>query len=419
MRREASTLSLGMASWGDPEDPSTASGWPASVLGALRGLVEEVIAVSDTPHGPAARAALAAGGLLGVRASDLRHPLAAKDRLWTVGRASRPYARARGRAVAASLCGGRALDGFVQNGGDYPAPAGLRMVTYQDSTVVQAVAAYPWKHLEGLSRGEIAGLVRRQGTAYRSAVGCCAFSHWTAQSIVTDYGIPEEKVHVVGLGTNDSFGGMGDGDRDWSRPRFLFVGFDWARKNGALVVEAFAKVRERFPEATLDLVGGHPRVMLDGVHGHGTLAMADAAERARLTALFAQATAFVMPSLHEPAGTVHVEAAAAGIPSIGTSNGGAATCIGEAGYVVDPSSQEELFEAMLALCDPATAARLGALGREHAQQFTWRKVAERLVRALEPPGVDLDGMAPFIQPGGPTAERRAAQPLAPGLGSAR
>jgi glycosyltransferase involved in cell wall biosynthesis len=396
MQRQASTLSLGLASWGDPEDPRTASGWPASVLGALRELVGEVIAVGDTPYRGTSRAALATGALLGVRPSDLRHPRIARDRLWTVGQRSAPYARARARAVASALGGAGALDGFVQNGGDYPAPEGLPMVTYQDSTVVQALAAYPWKHRQGLSPGEARGLIRRQRAAYESAVSCCTFSHWTAASIVSDYGMPAAKVHVVGLGTNDSFADLGEAERDWSRPRFLFVGFDWVRKNGDLVVEAFARVRERVPEATLDLVGGHPRVTLDGVSGHGTLAAVDPADRARLTSLFARATAYVMPSLHEPAGTVHVEAAAAGIPSIGTSNGGSATCIGEAGYVVDPDSPEQLYAAMLELCDPETASRLGALGREHARQFTWRKVAERLVRALEPPGVELDGLARYM-----------------------
>jgi hypothetical protein len=51
---------------------------------------------------------------------------------------------------------------------------------------------------------------------------------------------------------------------------------------------------------------------------------------------------------------------------------------------------------MLKLCDPSTTERLGALGREHAAQFTWRKVAERLVRALNIPDVDLTGYAAFL-----------------------
>jgi hypothetical protein len=42
------------------------------------------------------------------------------------------------------------------------------------------------------------------------------------------------------------------------------------------------------------------------------------------------------------------------------------------------------------------AAELGAAGREHAALLTWPKVAERLIRALRPPGADLDGLAEFL-----------------------
>jgi glycosyltransferase involved in cell wall biosynthesis len=385
-----------MAAMGDPEDPAAKSGWPASTLAALRKTVARVAAISDTPEHGSARAALLAGALLGARPSDLRRPALGKERLWVVGKASRPYALARARAVNAQLAGDAPVDGFIQNGGDYLGPAGLPMVTYQDSTVVQASGAYPWAHLRGLSRREIAGLVRRQRAAYESAAGCCTFSHWVADSIISDYGIAASKVHVVGLGSNASFSDADTGAREWSTPRFLFVGSDWARKNGELVLDAFAAVRQQHPDATLDLVGGHPRVALKGATGHGLLAMGDPSGRARLTALYGRATVFVMPSVHEPAGTVYIEAAAAGIPSIGTSNGGAATCIGDAGYVVDPAVPKELVDAMLTLCDPGAAARLGALGREHATQFTWHKVAERLVRALKIPGVDLTGYAAFL-----------------------
>jgi glycosyltransferase involved in cell wall biosynthesis len=396
MPHSPKSLTLGMAAMADPEDPTANSGWPASVLGALREVVARVVAVSDTPGRGIERAALTAGALAGIRPSDLARPGLARTRLWTVGKASLPYARARAHAVKTGLVEAKTLDGFVQNAADYRAPDGVPMVTYQDSTVVQAVEAYPWAHLRGLSAREIDGLVRRQRAAYESAAGCCTFSHWVAQSIVADYGIPASKVHVAGLGSNNSLAELDARERQWAKPRFLFVGFDWERKNGELVLEAFARVRTSFPEATLDLVGGHPRVALDGVTGHGPLAMNDPAGRARLTALYGHATTFVMPSVHEPAGTVHVEAAAAGIPSIGTSNGGAATCIGDGGFVVDPADSSELLQAMLELCDPDTAARLGALGREHAKQFTWRKVAERLVRALELPGVDVSGCAGFL-----------------------
>jgi glycosyltransferase involved in cell wall biosynthesis len=396
MLRSPDSLVLGMSTTGDPEDPTAASGWPASLLAALRDVAAQVVGISDAPTPGKARVSLAAGALLGLRPSDLTQPRIAKARLRNVAQAGQLYAAARARSVRVQLTGAGALDGFVQNGADYPAPAELRMATYQDSTVLQALRAYAWPHLHGLSQRDIDGLVRRQRAAYASAVACCTSSHWTAASITSDYGIPAGKVHVVGLGSNETFAEKAPGQRDWSRPRFLFVGFDWQRKNGEAVLDAFAKARESFPDATLDLVGGHPRVALEGVTGHGALPLNDPAARAQLTALYREATVFLMPSLHEPTGIVHVEAAAAGIASIGTSNGGAKTCIGDGGYVVDPRAPAELLDAMLKLCNPDTAERLGALGREHAKQFTWRKVAERIVRALEISDLDLSGYAEYL-----------------------
>jgi hypothetical protein len=51
---------------------------------------------------------------------------------------------------------------------------------------------------------------------------------------------------------------------------------------------------------------------------------------------------------------------------------------------------------MLRLADPETAQRLGALALARSQLFTWRKVAERLLRALAPTGVDQSGLADFL-----------------------
>jgi hypothetical protein len=39
---------------------------------------------------------------------------------------------------------------------------------------------------------------------------------------------------------------------------------------------------------------------------------------------------------------------------------------------------------------------MGALARAHSQLFTWRKVAERLIRALAIPGVECGALADFL-----------------------
>jgi glycosyltransferase involved in cell wall biosynthesis len=395
--RSPASLSMGMVTIGGPEDVTASSGAPTALLGALREVVAEVVAMSDAPGPVGRRLALVTGALSRVRPGDLLLPRSARERLRSIGFWSDAMTTARARAVRRRLAGHAPVDGLIQLGGDYRSPAGLPMVTCQDSTVLQAVRSYPWPGQRALSERDIARLARAQRQAYESAVACGAWTHWVAESIVADYQIPVAKVHVVGLGPNHEIAGCADPDeRDWSRPRFLFVGFDWERKNGPRVLEAFANVRREVPDAQLDVVGGHPRLEMDGVVGHGRLSMDVADDRERIAQLYRRATVFVMPSKHEPAGVVYIEAAAAGIPSIGTSNGGAATCIGDGGYVVDPLQPRAITEAMRALCDPQTARSLGAKASEHAKLLTWRKMAERLIRAFGFPGLEQAGLAEFL-----------------------
>ena len=157
-------------------------------------------------------------------------------------------------------------------------------------------------------------------------------------------GWPAEKVHVVGMGPNHTPAPEGPGGGGGApaagadaAPRFLFVGREWERKHGPLLLRAFARLRAEIPDARLDLVGGHPPVSAPGVTGHGPLALDRPDEAARVSALFGAATCFVMPSEVEPFGLAYIEAAVAGVPSIATSVGGAGTIVAEGtGLLVPP-----------------------------------------------------------------------------------
>jgi glycosyltransferase involved in cell wall biosynthesis len=88
-----------------------------------------------------------------------------------------------------------------------------------------------------------------------------------------------------------------------------------------------------------------------------------------------------VPTTFEPAGIVFLEAAAAGIPCIGPSRGGAAYLIGPGGVTVDPTDATALSAAMRSMCDPAAAAAAGRAASERAPLFTWPKVAARIMAA--------------------------------------
>jgi glycosyltransferase involved in cell wall biosynthesis len=291
---------------------------------------------------------------------------------------SREIASLRSRALRPHVRRALPLDGVVQVWTSYRLPAGLRVATFEDMTVRQAVdLRYPeWTALSARERE--AGIAR-QAEAYARAVACCFATSWAAESAARDYGVDGEKVHVVGVGRNHTPRAVA---RDWTTPRFLFVGGDFGRKNGDAVVRAFSRLRELVPAARLDLVGGHPPIDVGGVVGHGPRSLADPGHREQVDALFERATCFVMPSLIEPAGIAYVEAAAGGIPSIGSTVGGSRELIGDGGCVVDPGDEEALLAAMLRFADADEARETGERARLRADRFTWPAVAERVLDAL-------------------------------------
>ena len=246
----------------------------------------------------------------------------------------------------------------------------------------------------GIQPPQVRRLARQQARLHAAATSCCVASHWAGASLVEDHGVDGSKVRVVGYGINVLIDPPED--RDWTIPRFLWSGLDWHRKNGDRVVRAFTRVHEAHPDATLDMVGDHPAIDAAGVTVHGPQNIQEPDGRARLEALHRRATCFVLPSLVEPFGIVYVEAARAGLASIGTTQGGTGTSVGDGGIVVDPLDEAALTVAMKRMAHPEEARRLGAVARQRSDLFSWRRSAERVVRALAAPHEDVSELAAFL-----------------------
>jgi glycosyltransferase involved in cell wall biosynthesis len=364
---------IGIAFQGDPGDPSSWSGVPTGLQAGLRAAGAETVPVDARFPGSARLAR-------GLRMS------------WAAATANPLFAAASG-AKASRALRGAAVDGSVAIGSGFALAPALRAVTYEDMTVAQAV-----RHgdpvYDALGEPAVRRWRRRQKLTYERSIACCVATRWVAESIQADYGMPLERIHVVGLGRNVEANGAGE--RDWSVPRFIFAGLSWERKRGAAVVEAFAALRERHPAATLDLVGDHPRVDVEGVTGHGPLRLDSGPEQVRYAELLRGATCCVMPSAYEPFGIAYLDAGAVGTPSIGTTAGGARDAVGPGGVLVDPGEGGALLEAMLELAVPETARRLGQLASQHSALYTWRAVGERVLRALHPPQFSVQGLSDFL-----------------------
>src|SRR2546423_1897007 len=225
--------------------------------------------------------------------------------------------------------------------------------------------------------------IRLERATCRAARYLFAKTDFVRDALIDDYGCAPERVVRVGSGSNIMVHSL-DGKR-YDGQVALFVGIDFERKGGPVLLRAWRAVRERLPDAELWIVGPKRRPAAaeqPGVRWHGFVS-----DRKRLAELYGQATALVLPSLFQPWGGVLVGARGHGPPSVGTDRGGFRESIddGVNGVLVPAGEAEPLAEALVNLLgDPDRAARMGRHGhREVLTEHTWERVADRMATYIE------------------------------------
>lgn len=224
--------------------------------------------------------------------------------------------------------------------------------------------AYP-----GFDRRSLASrrYLSRECDGYHSARRVFVRSTHVRDVLVHSYGLSPERVVDVGVGANVPIL-----DRDptaWHGGRIAFVGVDWERKGGPLLLEAFRRVRAAFPDCRLEVVGCSPEVRLDGVTVHGRMAAAGVA------GLLAECDVFCLPTRAEPFGVAFIEAMHAGLPVVGPRLGAVPDFVvdGVTGRLVEPDDPTALENALASLlADPERALAMGAAGQALARErYDW------------------------------------------------
>jgi glycosyltransferase involved in cell wall biosynthesis len=208
-----------------------------------------------------------------------------------------------------------------------------------------------------------------------------SFSEYTKGSLVTDYGIPEERVVVIPNGVDT---------RLWcpapDRPkdgifRMLFVGGDFVRKGGDLLLRWAKATRHRDWE--LHLVTGEPLQVAPPVHVHAGLTP----NSPQLVALTQRCDLFVLPTRADMSPTAVMEALSTGLPVVVARTGGTAELVREGvdGHLIEPDSYQALSERLEDLLDRRSAlATMAPRAREGAvARFDGGKNALRLMQVLE------------------------------------
>ena len=205
-----------------------------------------------------------------------------------------------------------------------------------------------------------------------------AWSNWARDSLVLDYGVRSNRVEVIHPGASPAFFQISRAIP--ARPTILFVGGDFERKGGPLLLEAFASLRDR---ADLVLVTSAPIEA-----GPGVQVVRDATPgSAALVDAYARADIFCLPTFGDCTSVAIEEGMAAALPVVTTAVGSNSSTVSDAssGLIVPAGSLEQLLGALNRLIDDAGLRRqMGQAARDAAaRDMSAERNAARLVRLLE------------------------------------
>jgi glycosyltransferase involved in cell wall biosynthesis len=171
----------------------------------------------------------------------------------------------------------------------------------------------------------------------------------------------------------------------------LFVGAPWYLKGVDLLIAAFRKISDEFPDVTLRIQGYFPpgdRAVLDELaSGAPRIEIVKAVPNPETLVRISGALLLVQPSRCEGLSRVLIEAMSAGVPVIASDAGGNPYCVrdGEAGMLFPAGNADELSERLRELLgNQALRHRLGSRGYELAHiQLTEQVYAKEFTRMVE------------------------------------
>lgn len=208
------------------------------------------------------------------------------------------------------------------------------------------------------------------GAIFRRAAAIIITSRWAAGCLARRYPDCQTPVHVMPnpvllrhfspewLAERGARAAAGE------RPRAVFMGGDFPRKGGYDLLEAWA-AGALHEHAVLEIVTDWP---VGGTLPPGvTITRGLRPHTAAWSELWRRADLFVMPTRNEAFGLVFQEAAAAGVPAIGTRHNAVPEIVldGETGVLVGVGNVPELTAALRLLAmDAGLRLRMGARARD-------------------------------------------------------
>ena len=208
--------------------------------------------------------------------------------------------------------------------------------------------------------------------------GTFFMGQWAVNMLKNIYPNNKDKYIAVGGGLSKEFENLSLDKKN--NKKILFCGFDYLRKGGDLVEEAFKIVKEKYDkDAELIIAGPEINNHIDGVTYAGKVS------KKELSNYFNECSIFCMPSRFEAYGLVFLEAQCYGLPIVAVDDYEMHYFVqdGINGYLIKNYDKEELAKALhKALNNKEMIKNVCDNASQFQKEHTWNIVAKKIADVI-------------------------------------
>lgn len=264
---------------------------------------------------------------------------------------------------------------------------------YTDFSIASAIDYYPaWKALKKSSRIEA---LRLEQEAFEKAELIFLASNWACNQAADVLNIQRSKLISVKRGANlisnwshSDVACAVENRYKATQKRFLFVGVDWFRKGGNSAIKFVQTLRRMGFDVQLDVIGcsvPSDIASLDFVNVIPFLSRNNSDDIRRLDRLFAEAFAFLLPTLAEALGIVFCEAASYALPTIALATGGVSEAVEDdsTGFLMNSSNDFDIdlcaqrFSSLILDYDAYSGFSMAA-HRKYESELNWSSIGKQI-----------------------------------------
>lgn len=213
---------------------------------------------------------------------------------------------------------------------------------------------------------------------YDNATQVFVMSANIKESLVSQYGVHEDKIKLVYVGSNTAISTTVNRQK-YANKNILFVGKDWERKGGPLLFEAFKIVLQSIPDATLTVLGCSPDIRYRNCNVYGKVPLQEVA------VCYNKASVFCLPTKREPFGVVFIEAMLNRLAIVTNTVGATPDLVinDKNGYRLNYDAKEYAATLITLLNNPDKCEELGANSYRYANQaYTWDHVGQLISKNI-------------------------------------